>query len=41
MIVKNKKTKKNITLKFHSQHDFNEEGIIVTEYLYYNANLLK
>ena len=41
MIVKNKKTEKNITLKFHSQHDFNEEGIIVTEYLYYNANLLK
>ncbi len=41
MIVKNKKTKKNITLKFHSQHDFNEEGIIDTEYLYYNANLLK
>ena len=41
MIVKNKKTKKNITLKFHSQHDFNEEGIIVTEYLYYNGNLLK
>ena len=41
MIIKNKKTKKNITLKFHSQHDFNEEGIIVTEYLYYNANLLK
>ena len=41
MIVKNKKTKENITLKFHSQHDFNEEGIIVTEYLYYNANLLK
>ena len=41
MIVKNKKTKKNITLKFHTQHDFNEEGIIVTEYLYYNANLLK
>lgn len=41
MIVKNKKTKKNITLKFHSQHDFNEEGMIVTEYLYYNANLLK
>ena len=41
MIVKNKKTKKNITLKFHSQHDFNEEGIIITEYLYYNANLLK
>ncbi len=41
MIVKNKKSKKNITLKFHSQHDFNEEGIIVTEYLYYNANLLK
>ena len=41
MIVKNKKTKKNITLKFHSQHDFNEEGTIVTEYLYYNANLLK
>ena len=41
MIVKNKKTKKNITLKFHSQHDFNEDGIIVTEYLYYNANLLK
>ena len=41
MIVKNKKTKENITLKFHSQHDFNEEGIIITEYLYYNANLLK
>ena len=41
MIVKNKKTKENITLKFHSQHDFNQEGIIVTEYLYYNANLLK
>ena len=41
MTVKNKKTKKNITLKFHSQHDFNEEGIIITEYLYYNANLLK
>ena len=41
MIVKNKKTKRNITLKFHSQHDFNEEGMIVTEYLYYNANLLK
>ena len=41
MIIKNKKTEKNITLKFHSQHDFNEEGIIVTEYLYYNANLLK
>ena len=41
MIVKNKKTEKNITLKFHSQHDFNEEGIIVTEYLYYNANVLK
>ena len=41
MILKNKKAKKTITLKFHSQHDFNEEGIIVTEYLYYNANLLK
>ena len=41
MVVKNKKTNKKITLKFHSQHDFNEEGIIVTEYLYYNANLLK
>ncbi len=41
MVLKNKKTNKKITLKFHSQHDFNEEGIIVTEYLYYNANLLK
>ena len=41
MIVKNKKTDKKIIIKFHSQHDFDEEGIIVKEYLYYNANLLK
>ena len=41
MIVKSKKTGKNIVLKFHSQHDFNEDGMILNEYLYYNANLLK
>jgi len=41
MNIKSKKTKKNIVLKFHSQHNFNEEGMITSETLYYNANLLK
>ncbi|MDA7777688.1 hypothetical protein N9H57_06135 [Flavobacteriaceae bacterium] len=41
MTLKSKKTKENIVLKFHSQHNFNEEGTIVTETLYYNGNLLK
>ena len=40
MTVKNMKTGKNIVLKFHSQHDFNEEGMIVLETLYYNDRLL-
>ena len=40
MTLKSKKTKKNIVLKFHSQHDFNEEGMIVLETLYYNDRLL-
>jgi hypothetical protein len=39
--MKSKKTKKNIVLKFHSQHDFNESGMISLETLYYNGNLLK
>lgn len=41
MTMKSKKTKKNVVFKFHSQHDFNEKGMIVLETLYYNANLLK
>lgn len=41
MTMKSKKTKKNIVLKFHSQHDFNESGMISLETLYYNGNLLK
>ncbi|MGB0366757.1 MAG: hypothetical protein ACPGC8_03875 [Flavobacteriaceae bacterium] len=41
MTMKSKKTKKNVVFKFHSQHNFNEEGMIVLETLYYNANLLK
>jgi len=41
MTLKSKKTKENIVLKFHSQHNFNEEGTIVAETLYYNGNLLK
>jgi hypothetical protein len=41
MTMKSKKTKKNIVLKFHSQHDFNESGMIYLETLYYNGNLLK
>ena len=40
MTLKSKKTNKNIVLKFHSQHDFNEEGMIVLETLYYNDRLL-
>jgi hypothetical protein len=40
MTLKSKKTNKNIILKFHSQHDFNEEGMIVLETLYYNDRLL-
>lgn len=40
MTLKSKKTNKNILLKFHSQHDFNEEGMIVLETLYYNDRLL-
>ena len=41
MTMKNKKTQKNIVLKFHSQHDFNKSGMITLETLYYNGNLLK
>ncbi|MCH1418324.1 MAG: hypothetical protein L7U68_07240 [Flavobacteriaceae bacterium] len=40
MTLKSKKTNKNIVIKFHSQHDFNEEGMIVLETLYYNDRLL-
>ena len=40
MTLKSKKTNKNIIIKFHSQHDFNEEGMIVLETLYYNDRLL-
>lgn len=40
MTLKSKKTNKNIVLKFHSQHNFNEEGMIVLETLYYNDRLL-
>ena len=41
MTVKNIKTGKNIILKFHSQHDFNEKGMIILETLYYNDRLLE
>ena len=41
MTVKSIKTGKNIMLKFHSQHNFNEEGMIVLETLYYNDRLLE
>ena len=40
MTLKSKKNNKNIVIKFHSQHDFNEEGMIVLETLYYNDRLL-
>ena len=40
-ILKNKKTKKIIKLPVHSQMWFNDEGKIVREDVYYNANILK
>lgn len=40
MTLKSKKTQKDIVLKFHSQHDFNEAGMIIRETLYYNDRLL-
>ena len=39
--LKNKKTKKIIKLPVHSQMWFNDEGKIVREDVYYNANILK
>ena len=38
--LKNKKTGKIINMPVHSQMWFNEEGTIMREDLYYNANLL-
>ena len=39
--LKNKATKKIIKLPVHSQMGFNDEGKIVREDVYYNANILK
>lgn len=39
-VKKNKKTDKVVNLPVHSQMWFNDEGMIVREDVYYNANIL-